>query len=153
MTSLLHGDFRLDNTLVARKGDGPPEIVTVLDWEMSTIGDSFTDLGLLGLYWDLHSLEGARNSVLASAINPQAGYATFQEIVEHYAATRGLDTAPELSWYLAFASFKLAVILEGIHFRFTKGDTVGDGFETVGRLVSPLAKRGLGYLRSLCTHE
>ena len=146
MVSLLHGDFRLDNTLVARQGNGPPTIVTVLDWEMSTIGDSLTDLGLLGLYWDLHSLEGASDSVLASAIDPRAGYASFEEIVEHYSAIRGLDGSPELSWYLAFASFKLAVILEGIHYRFTNGDTVGDGFETVGRLVSPLARRGLRYL-------
>lgn len=148
MVSLLHGDFRLDNTLVAAGVDGAPHIATVLDWEMSTLGDSLTDLGLFGLYWDLHSLEGASDSALASAISPAAGYASFDEIIEHYSTVRGLDEMPELSWYLAFASFKLAVILEGIHYRYGQGDTVGDGFETIGRLVAPLAKRGLAYLES-----
>jgi aminoglycoside phosphotransferase (APT) family kinase protein len=147
--SLLHGDFRLDNTLVAADERGAPRIVAVLDWEMSTIGDSLTDLGLFGLYWDLHSLEGADDSALASAIDPMAGYAPFEEIIEHYSATRGLGTVPELSWYLAFAGFKLAVILEGIHYRYGQGDTVGDGFETVGRLVAPLARRGLSHLDAL----
>lgn len=148
LVSLLHGDFRLDNTLVAPGGDGAPRIVAVLDWEMSTIGDSLTDLGLFGLYWDLHSLDGAGDSALASAIDPTAGYASFDEIVEHYSEVRGLDGIPELSWYLAFASFKLAVILEGIHYRYSHGDTVGGGFETVGRLVAPLARRGLSYLEA-----
>ena len=148
MVSLLHGDFRLDNTLVATGEDGAPHIVTVLDWEMSTIGDSLTDLGLFGLYWDLHSLDGAGDSALASAIDPAAGYASFREIVEHYTEVRGLDAIPELSWYLAFASFKLAVILEGIHYRYSHGGTVGDGFETIGRLVTPLARRGLSYLET-----
>lgn len=148
MISLLHGDFRLDNTLVAPGEDGAPRIVAVLDWEMSTIGDSLTDLGLFGLYWDLHSLEGADDSALASAIDPAAGYASFDEIVEHYTRARSLDAIPELSWYLAFASFKLAIILEGIHYRYSHGDTVGDGFETVGRLVAPLARRGLSYLEA-----
>tara|TARA_R110002051_G_scaffold325483_1_gene428129 strand:+ start:3146 stop:4018 length:873 start_codon:yes stop_codon:yes gene_type:complete len=146
MVSLLHGDFRLDNTLVAPSSDGTPHIVTVLDWEMSTIGDSLTDLGLFGLYWDIHSLEGASTSILASAIDPRAGYASFDEMLNHYANSRNLDSLPDISWYLAFASFKLAVILEGIHYRFTQGDTVGDGFDTVGQLVAPLARRGLNYL-------
>lgn len=146
--SLLHGDFRLDNTLVTAGADGAPRIAAVLDWEMSTIGDSFTDLGLFGLYWDLHSLEGAGDSALVSAIDPAAGYASFGEIVDSYAENRSLDVLPDLSWYLAFASFKLAVILEGIHYRYSQGDTVGEGFETVGRLVEPLARRGLSYWES-----
>ncbi|MCU1415801.1 MAG: acyl-CoA dehydrogenase, partial [Microbacteriaceae bacterium] len=55
-------------------------------------------------------------------------------------------TVPDLSWYLAFSAYKLAVILEGIHFRFQAGETVGAGFDTIGGLVTPLARVGLHYL-------
>ena len=55
-------------------------------------------------------------------------------------------TVPELSWYLGLAAFKLAVILEGIHFRFQAGQTVGPGFDQIGRLVTPLARAGRKYL-------
>lgn len=146
MVSILHGDFRLDNTLISRDDNGSPSISAVLDWEMSTLGDTLTDLGLFGLYWDLHSLEGASATALASAIDPSAGYAEFKEIVEHYAQARDFNSMPDLSWYLAFASFKLAVILEGIHYRFTQGQTAGEGFEAIGTLVAPLARRGRAYL-------
>jgi hypothetical protein len=53
---------------------------------------------------------------------------------------------PELPWYLGLAAFKLAVILEGIHYRFQAGQTVGPGFDQIGRLVVPLARAGRAYL-------
>lgn len=139
--SIVHGDFRLDNTLV----DDRPRVVSVLDWEMSTLGDSLTDLGLLGVYWGLHAVPGAAESPLASAIDPEAGYSGFDEVVDTYAAERGMPV-PDLSWYVAFAAFKLAVILEGIHYRYTLGQTVGEGFDTIGRLVPGVADTGLSHL-------
>ena len=54
----------------------------------------------------------------------------------------GADTSG-LAWYTAFAYFKLAVILEGIHFRFTRGKTVGAGFDQIGQLILPLVRQGL----------
>jgi len=145
-TSILHGDFRLDNALV-RFADARPTITAVLDWEMSTLGDSLTDLGLFGVYWGLHEIPGAAHSPLASAIDPSAGYSDFAAIVDAYSSTRSI-TVPDLSWYLAFASYKLAVILEGIHYRYTQGQTVGEGFDTVGALVPGLAASGLRHLTS-----
>lgn len=139
--SIVHGDFRLDNALITLH-DPRPEVSAILDWEMSTIGDSFTDLGLLAVYWSLHEVDGAAQSPLASAIDPAAGYSDFETIVDSYSAFRGIPS-PDLSWYTAFASFKLAVILEGIHYRYTQGLTVGAGFDAVGRLVPGVAERGL----------
>jgi hypothetical protein len=52
----------------------------------------------------------------------------------------------DLSWYRAMAAFKLAVISEGIHYRFTQGLTVGDGFDRVGERVAPLAAQGHEFL-------
>jgi aminoglycoside phosphotransferase (APT) family kinase protein len=142
-TSLLHGDFRLDNAIVTVDETGSPAIGAILDWEMATIGDSFADLGLLGLYWNIGRIEGA--DAVPSAVDPAAGYADFAELVDEYASVRGI-TVPRLSWYLAFSAYKLAVILEGIHFRFQAGETVGAGFDSIGGLVGPLARVGLQYL-------
>lgn len=138
-SSLLHGDFRLDNALV-RLDDGVPRIAAILDWEMATVGDSLADLGLLGLYWNIDAIEGTEG--VPSAVDPVAGYPSFDELVDAYASARRI-AVPDLSWYVAFAAFKLAVILEGIHFRFRAGKTVGAGFDSIGGIVTPLAAHGL----------
>jgi aminoglycoside phosphotransferase (APT) family kinase protein len=144
-TGIVHGDYRLDNVLVA----GPPEaphIAAVLDWEMATLGDPLMDLGMLGMYWHIRDLtEAAGVDDVAGAIAPGAGYPDFAEVIDAYAARAGI-AVPDLSWYRAFACYKLAVILEGIHYRFTGGQTVGAGFDTIGALVGPLAEEGLARL-------
>lgn len=142
--SVVHGDYRLDNTLIV-KGRGRPRVSAVLDWEMSTIGDSLTDLGLFGLYWGLHDIPGASASPLASAIRHDLGFLAFPEVVDIYSHSRA-TAVPDLAWYLAFASVKLAVVLEGIHYRYAQGHTVGRGFDTIGALVPGVADRGLEYL-------
>lgn len=144
-TSLIHGDFRLDNAIVRLEADGTPVIAAILDWEMATLGDSFADLGLLGLYWNIRSILDDDGAVAQTAIVPGAGYPEFSEIVDAYADARGI-TVPDLTWYRAFAAYKLAIILEGIHFRFCAGETVGAGFETVGGMVPLLAAEGLASL-------
>jgi aminoglycoside phosphotransferase (APT) family kinase protein len=138
--SLLHGDFRLDNAIVTVDEAGDPAIGAILDWEMATIGDSFADLGLLGLYWTIGETTGL--DAVPSSVDPTAGYPGFAELVDAYASARGISV-PDLSWYLAFSAYKLAVILEGIHFRFQAGETVGAGFDSIGALVTPLARTGL----------
>lgn len=144
-SSLVHGDFRLDNAIVRVDAEGRPRVAAILDWEMATIGDSFTDLGLLGLYWNISNISEQAAAVAASAVDPAAGYPDFSELLDAYSAARGIPV-PELSWYLAFAAYKLAIILEGIHLRFQAGETVGPGFDTIGGLVTPLARSGLRYL-------
>jgi len=144
-SSILHGDYRLDNALV-RDIAGTPQLSAILDWEMATLGDSLTDLGLLGLYWNINSLDSELQGAVPSAVDLTAGYPTFEELVDEYSETAGV-TVPELPWYLGLAAFKLAVILEGIHFRFQAGQTVGPGFDQIGALVTPLARAGRSYLR------
>lgn len=136
---IVHGDYRLDNALVAGTPDHPT-VAAVLDWEMATLGDPLVDLGLLGLYWEIRDL--TPHETVVSAVVADAGYPTFDEVVDTYAARAG-TAVPDLWWYRAFAAYKLAVILEGIHFRHRAGETVGDGFDTIGDLVAPLADDGL----------
>lgn len=143
-SSILHGDYRLDNALV-RDIAGAPQLNAILDWEMATLGDSLTDLGLLGLYWNINNLEDVPHGAVPSSVSAEDGYPSFEELVDEYSETAGVSV-PELPWYLALAAFKLAVILEGIHFRYQAGQTVGPGFNQIGRLVTPLARAGRRYL-------
>ncbi|MGW4804684.1 phosphotransferase family protein [Kitasatospora sp. NPDC004272] len=135
--ALVHGDYRLDNVLV----DAEDRIAAVLDWEMSTVGDPLTDLGLLVMYTELaRRFDGL---LPGAALAP--GFPTTAELVRHYAHASGRDVAG-LGWYVAFASFKLAVVLEGIHYRYTRGATVGAGFDRVGELVPLFVEFGLDVL-------
>jgi aminoglycoside phosphotransferase (APT) family kinase protein len=144
-TGTVHGDYRLDNVLVSGPPDAP-HVAAVLDWEMATLGDPLVDLGMLGMYWHISGLATAVGvDGVAGAIVPGAGYPDFDEVTDAYAARSGI-AVPDLSWYRAFACYKLAVILEGIHYRFTGGQTVGAGFDTIGALVEPLATEGLARL-------
>ncbi|MFF1422185.1 phosphotransferase family protein [Streptomyces sp. NPDC058280] len=136
--TVIHGDYRLDNVLIGEDD----QIKAVLDWEMSTLGDPLTDLGLLVMYSARLELTGSPISTTAGA----AGHPGPGELIERYAAGSGRDTTA-ISWYTAFAWFKLAVILEGIHYRYTLGRTVGPGFDRIGDLVPVFITHGLTTLQ------
>ncbi|MFC8828525.1 phosphotransferase family protein [Streptomyces sp. NPDC057137] len=136
--TVIHGDYRLDNVLI---GDDD-RIKAVLDWEMSTLGDPLTDLGLLVMYSAPLEIPGSPISTTAGA----AGHPAPAELIARYAAGSGRDTSA-IAWYTAFAWFKLAVILEGIHYRYTLGQTVGGGFERIGDLVPVFIEHGLTTLQ------
>ena len=136
--AVVHGDFRLDNLLV-RERDGHDEVTAVLDWEMATIGDPLTDVALLAAYQSL-PLMMQTNAVSDVALAP--GFPTSAELLERYGAASGRDLS-SLSFHLGLAYFKLAVILEGIHYRYTQGQTVGAGFESIGQATGPLVAAGL----------
>ena len=130
--AIVHGDYRLDNTMMAT--DDPGRIVAVLDWEMSTLGDPLADLGLFLLYW---GQADAQVIATGAAIGSQPGFLTKDEIVERYARASG-RSVDALDWYVVFASYKLAIIVEGINARFQMGKTLGSGFEGMGEMVSAL---------------
>ncbi|MEV8020908.1 phosphotransferase family protein [Streptomyces sp. NPDC086554] len=136
--TVVHGDYRLDNVLI-----GPDDkIKAILDWEMSTLGDPLTDLGLLVMYSTRLELPNSPISTTAGA----PGHPRAAELVERYAARSGRDVSA-VDWYTAFAWFKLAVILEGIHYRYTLGQTVGAGFDRIGELVPVFIEHGLTTLQ------
>ncbi|MEU7136194.1 phosphotransferase family protein [Streptomyces sp. NPDC046261] len=136
--TVVHGDYRLDNVLVG----ADDTIAAVLDWEMSTLGDPLTDLGLLIMYSEQREIPGSPLCTTRGA----PGHPEPAEIAGRYAARSGRDISA-LPWYTAFAYFKLAVILEGIHRRYTLGQTVGEGFDRIGELVPLFTDNGLTTLR------
>jgi aminoglycoside phosphotransferase (APT) family kinase protein len=130
--AIVHGDYRLDNVLVGTDD----KIAAVVDWEMATLGDPLTDVGLLVVYQRMDRL--GEGPMASSA----PGYPAVAEVLARYAECSGRDLS-DLGFYIALASFKAAVILEGIHFRYVHGQTVGEGFEEIGTLVEPLVASGL----------
>jgi aminoglycoside phosphotransferase (APT) family kinase protein len=139
--TIVHGDYRLDNVIVNEHD----HIAAVLDWEMATLGDPLTDLGLFTAYWE--GLAELPDNPISGAVTPEAGFPPAEEMIARYAARSGAEVS-NLDWYLAFAYFKLAVILEGIHFRFQQGKTVGEGFNQIGGLVAPIVEKASTIVRS-----
>jgi aminoglycoside phosphotransferase (APT) family kinase protein len=125
-SSIVHGDYRLTNVLFSHD---LAQIKAVVDWEMATLGDPLTDVGLLYCY---HSLSGI-SSVMPDFAAAD-GFLSADAMIARYATATGGDLSA-LDWYVAFGYLKLSVIAAGIHTRFQHGDTVGDGFEEFGGLI------------------
>lgn len=133
--ALLHGDYKLDNVLV--DADAPGRIRAVLDWEMSTLGDPLADLGLVLVYWERGDRHADARVARTSAV---PGFLTADQVLARYADRTGVNVG-DIAWYRALAGYKLAVISEGIHYRYVQGLTVGEGFETAGDIVPSLVVR------------
>src|SRR5262245_3049400 len=134
--TIVHGDYRLDNTMLAPGDAG--RIVAVLDWEMATLGDPLTDMGLFLVYWgrDQGNLAGS------SAVNTEAGFLSRDQVVARYAERSGRDVS-QLDFYEMLAAYKLAIILAGIEARYRMGKTVGEGFDHIGNMVESIANAAI----------
>ena len=115
--TVVHGDFRLGNTMVAL--DDPTRIVAVLDWEMGAIGDPRADVGyLLATYSEPG---GPPNPLGTSPVTALPGFPSKAELVERYVARSGRDVEP-LAWFEALALWKAAVFCEAIYGRYLRGE-------------------------------
>jgi aminoglycoside phosphotransferase (APT) family kinase protein len=111
--TIVHGDYRLDNCMVGDDG----HVVAVLDWEICTLGDPMADLGLLQVYWTgPGDPVSAWNGTACSA----PGFLDRADLAARYAAVSGRDVS-QLPFYVSFAYWKLACILEGVYARYLGG--------------------------------
>ena len=133
--AIVHGDYRLTNVMYA---PDLSRIAAVVDWEMATLGDPLTDVGLLVVYQTL----AARGDFVMPRMDPAQGFLTPEQMVQSYAAGSQRDLT-NLAWYIGFGYFKLAVVAEGIHHRYLQGKTVGPGFDHFGPAVPMLLQAAL----------
>jgi aminoglycoside phosphotransferase (APT) family kinase protein len=110
---LVHGDYRLDNCLVA--GDG--SIAAVLDWELCTLGDVLADVASLLTYW---ARPGDGFTPIDAAPTMADGFPERGRLLDWYEAASG-RSMDDIDFYLSFASWRLASILEGVYSRYVSG--------------------------------
>lgn len=115
--SLVHGDWRIDNLLFAPKG---PELVAILDWELSTLGHPLADLGAQLMQWAMPV--GPEGRGLDGVDRRALGIPEDREYVELYAKRTGLSDVPDMSFYVAFSFFRMAAILQGVKKRALDGN-------------------------------
>ncbi|MFE4002454.1 phosphotransferase family protein [Nocardioides sp. YIM B13467] len=137
-TSIVHGDYRIDNCVFDL--DDPGRINAVLDWELSTLGDPLTDLGYALMFWR-HPGEPPISS-LTPTVTDQPGFPTRSQLLERYARATGLSL-DDLDFHLALAHFKFAVIAQGVATRSREGAMGGQDFGDLDDEILALARAGL----------
>jgi aminoglycoside phosphotransferase (APT) family kinase protein len=132
--AVVHGDYRLDNCILSPDG----EVRAVLDWELCTLGDPMADIGQLLVYWS----EPGEKSPLGHSGTTLPGFPVRAELRERYGQSTGRDLT-HLDFYVAFAYWKLACILEGVYARYVAGSMGNDGsdFNLYPRSIGWLASR------------
>jgi len=111
--TIVHGDYRLDNCMIGDDGN----VVAVLDWEICTLGDPMADLGLLQVYW---TGPGDDSSAWTGSACSAPGFMDRAHLAARYAEVSGRDIS-QLPFYVSFAYWKLACILEGVYARYLGG--------------------------------
>ena len=145
-SSLVHGDYRLDNVIV---DPGLRSLRAVLDWEMSTLGDPVADLAITLVYWT-EAGDGLRMTVpVAQDVTSGPGFWDRERVVAEYQTLTGADL-DHLQFGVVLACYKLAVIMESIHFRSLAGQQRGAAAELgedMGAAAEGLAAMGVEVIR------
>src|ERR1700688_2834500 len=130
--SLIHNDYKYDNVVL--DPNDITKIVGVLDWEMCTIGDPLTDLGSALAYWVDAS---DPPEILETRWGPTTypGSLTRVQLVQRYAQKTGHDVF-DMAFYLVFARFKIAVIIQQIYYRYHQGLTHDERFATMPQRIT-----------------
>jgi aminoglycoside phosphotransferase (APT) family kinase protein len=137
---LVHGDFRLDNIILAADA---PRVLAVLDWELSTLGDPLADFTYHLMKWHMPPTDtGASTGTLIGFDLAALGIPSLESYVDAYVARTGLDPRPHLAVYLAFNFFRIAAIYQGIVGRVRDGTATSDFAPAKAGMVRPLAAIG-----------
>ena len=131
-TSIVHGDYRIDNVVF----DGDGTLTAVLDWELATLGDPLADFSYLAMQWAMPADGGAG---LAGLDLAALGIPTLDEIVRRYSQRSGVPVADKLDWYFAYNLFRLAGIVQGIKKRVIDGTASHAQAAEMARRVPMLA--------------
>jgi aminoglycoside phosphotransferase (APT) family kinase protein len=132
--TIVHNDYKLNNLILS--ANDPTQVVAVVDWEMTTIGDPLSDVAITVSYWDEEGDAEHLRSGFAS-VTSLPGFISRRDFLEMYAAKSGSDLE-KMDFYLTYAFFKNAVIGQQIYYRWKKGQTRDPRFERLGKVVENL---------------
>ena len=137
--TLIHNDYKYDNVVL--DPIDLTRIIGVLDWEMCTIGDPLTDMASTLAYWVDAS---DPPEILQTRWGPTTytGSLTRAQLVHRYAQKTGRDVS-EMAFYLVFARFKIAVIVQQIYYRYHQGLTHDERFATMPDRIQLLLRAAL----------
>lgn len=138
-TSVVHGDYRIDNMIFAHDR---AEVLAVLDWELSTLGDPLADFTYFCMAWVTEN--GGRSGVM-DLDRADLGIPELDEVVERYCAATGRSDVPDMNWYFAYNHFRLAGILQGIKKRVIDGTASSAHAKAMSARVDPLAQRAWSF--------
>ncbi|WP_369061261.1 phosphotransferase family protein [Caulobacter sp. 73W] len=139
-TSIVHGDYRIDNMILH---PAEPKVIAVLDWELSTLGNPLADFSYFLMSW---VMPGEQRGGLAEIADlPAYGIPTVQEAVDKYCKLTGRDGLPELDWYFAYNLFRLAGICQGIVGRVRDGTAASAHAQLMEARVPLLAAGAWGF--------
>lgn len=140
---LIHGDFRLDNLILAGNGSS---ILAVIDWELATLGDPLADFTYHLMQWVLPAAPGGGGiATLAGADLAALGIPSLEDYARSYAERTGFDPLPRLDFYFAYNLFRLACILQGIAGRARDGTAASSTAEVMFGQIRPLAETAWAY--------
>ncbi len=133
-TSVVHGDYRLDNMIFHPT---EPKVIAVLDWELSTLGDPLADFTYQLMQW--RTPKDIRSGFLGVDLTAM-GIPTEDEYVAAYCKRTGREGIPKLDFYFAYNIFRLAGIAQGVYARSQQGNASNERAKELGALVAPMAE-------------
>ena len=139
-TSIVHGDYRIDNMIFAKDR---AEVLAVLDWELSTLGDPVADFSYLMLNW-FNPADGRAG--LGGLDIAALGIPSVEEAVGRYVERTGYPVPP-MEWYFAYNLFRLAGIMQGIKKRVIDGTASSAHAKQMSERVAPLVQSAYAFAK------